>query len=131
MKAYTIVVPTNRKPRTRRSFDSASETGVDAGMLPASASGGSGSGGPGTIDARYVANDPNSSLSARSARVGERDLAEGLALRAEADAREQNRKKGRAHQRSAYSKNAQGGPQAAQSNPCNPCNPWIRRSCGT
>ena len=39
MNAYTIVEPTNRKPRRRRSAESASETGVVAGMEPAAASG--------------------------------------------------------------------------------------------
>ena len=46
MKAYTIVEPTKRKPRALRSSDSASETGVVAGMPPDRAVGGRRAGGP-------------------------------------------------------------------------------------
>ena len=67
MNAYTIVEPTNRKPRRRRSADSASDTGVVAGMSPAPAVGGRRAGGGGTIVARYASNEPNSARDLRKA----------------------------------------------------------------
>ena len=69
MCAYMIVEPTNRKPRRRRSADSASDAGVVTGMSPALAVRGSRAGGGGTIVARYASNDPNSPATSRKCRA--------------------------------------------------------------
>ena len=52
MNEYTIVDPTNLKPRVFRSRDSASETGVVTGIDARVASRGKVAAGPGTIVAR-------------------------------------------------------------------------------